>query len=73
MNELKIIIKEEAEHAGITEREFYELCDIGCKIAFTDNLKTRLSRFKNFNKESLREYLLRLADGGAIYINSRGI
>lgn len=69
---LSKVIKAESKHAGITQREFYELCDIGCKIAFTDDLKTRLSKFKNLSEKSLREFLLELANGGAVYVASRG-
>jgi len=65
---LERLVSEESEKLGLPPEKFKELANIGCMIAFNDNLNSRISRFGGldfFDEEKLRFFLLTCLEGGA--------
>ncbi len=63
---IKEILLEESKRTGIAEDRLEFLANYGCKIAFQDDLKTRVGLFGGsdfFTKETLKELILTLIDG----------
>jgi len=65
---LERLISEESEKLGLSSEKFKELANTGCKIAFNDDLNTRIRRFGGldfFDEDKLRFFLLTCLEGGA--------
>jgi len=65
---LERLVSEESEKLGLPPEKFKELANTGCKIAFKDDLNTRISLFGGldfFDEDKLRFFLLTCLEGGA--------
>jgi len=67
-NRLKKIIEEEATFLTITPEKFRQFAERGCRIAFSDDLATRIEKFggEELEDDYLIEIILSCAYGGAI-------
>jgi len=67
-NRVKKIIEEEADFLKITPEKFRQFAEMGCQIAFRDDLETLIEKFggEGIQEDCLREILLTCAYGGAI-------
>jgi len=67
------VLEEESAKLGMPADILRELANKGCQIAFNDDLNSRIKRFgglEYFTEDSLREFILVLADGATADIEN---